>query len=161
MIINIHDTTPASTTPKYVKWMFAGLFALMYSVFALLAFCLIHYAGSILFGIFIAIFPFLCLFWFLWDQRKLANSFIEVSEHSVEVTEYPFGRKSVIHIQISDIDHARLVRPSSWKLRGPRIKDIGIPYIVFYDKQGKQLFKLLAYPEAIQFQQSITHLVEI
>ena len=44
------------------------------------------------------------------------------------------------------------------KLRGPRIYNIGIPYIVFYNKHEKQLFKLLAYPQAKQFQESITNI---
>ena len=159
MIINIHDTTPASTTPKYLKWMFGGLFVLTYSIFALLAFCLFYYVHHFLFGIFIAVLPFHFLFWFLWNQRNLSNSFVEISNNSVVVTEYPFGHKTVKAIAISSIDHAKLLLPSSMKLRGPRIYNIGIPYVVFYDKHGTQLFKLLAYPQALQFQQSVTSIL--
>lgn len=158
MTLNIHDTTPASKTPKWEKWMFAGMFTLMYSIFALGAFAVIAYAGQIAVGILLAILPFLFLLWFVWDQKNLSNSYIEVSDKEITVIEYPLGRKTVGHIAYAQIDHARLIRPYSWSLRGPRIKDVGIPYIVFFDKSGNQLFKILAYPESLRFQQSVTQL---
>lgn len=156
MKLNIHDTTPASKTPKWLKGMLAGLFVLFYSIFALGAFAVIFYAGHIAAGVLLAVLPLGFLLWFLWDQRNLAKSHIDITEDTVIVTEYPLGRRTVRTIPYPQIDHAGLVRPYSGKLRGPRIKDVGIPYIVFYDKNGNQLFKLLASPEAIQFQQSIT-----
>lgn len=159
MRIKIHDTTPASKTSKYLVWLFVVSFILFYSFFALLSFCVIYYTNRILNGIFIALIPFAFPLWFCWDQRNLSNSFVEIYDDYVIVTEYPWGRKSVKKILFSEIDHAKLLIPNSIKLRGPRIYNIGIPYIVFYNKQEKQLFKLLAYPEAIQFQQSITTLI--
>lgn len=158
MSLNIHDTTPHSVTPRHMKWIYAGLFLLMYSIFALLSFCLITIAGNIPAAIAVAVIPFVPLAYVLWDQSNLEKAYLEILESSVLVTEYPFGHKTVKQIPISDIDHAELIRPRSPKLRGPRIRDIGIPYVVFYDKQGKQLFKLLAYPEALEFQRNVTHL---
>lgn len=159
MMLNIHDTTPASKTPKWLKGMLAGMFVLLYSIFALGAFVVIFYAGQIAIGIMLAILPLLFLQWFLWDQKNLANSHIEITSENIIITEYPLGRKTVKTIAYPQIDHAKLVRPYSGKLRGPRIKDVGIPYIVFYDKNENQLFKLLAYPEALQFQQTITRMI--
>ena len=158
MILNIHDTTPHSVTPRHMKWIFAGLFLLMYGIFALLSFCLISIAGNIPAAIAVAVIPFVPLAYVLWDQRNLRNACVEIRESSVLVTEYPFGHKTVKQIPIADIDQAELLRPRSPKLRGPRIRDIGFPYVVFYDRQGKQLFKLLAYPEALEFQKRVTHL---
>ncbi len=158
MTLNIHNTTPASKTPKWLKCMLFGTFALMYSIFALGAFAVIAYAGQIATGMLLAILPLLFLLWFLWDRKNLANSCIEISKEEVTIIEYPLGRKTVNHIAYGQIDHARLIRPYSWELRGPRIKDLGIPYIVFFDKSGKQLFKILAYPESLKFQQSVTEL---
>ena len=131
----------------------------MYSIFALCAFAVIYYAKHIVAGIIIALLPLSFLLWFLLDEQNLSNSYIEILDNNIIVVEYPFGRKSVKCFEFSQIDHTKLVRPYSSKLHGPRIYDIGIPYIVFYDKQEKQLFKLLAYPQAIQFQQSITRLI--
>ena len=158
MTLNIHDTTPASKTPKWLKGMLYGLFALMCIPYALGAFAVITYAGQIAFGVLLAILPFLFLLLLLWTLKNLARSCIDISKEEVTVIEYPFGRKTVKHIAYEQIDHARLILPGSWKLRGPRIKSVGIPYIVFFDKSGKQLFKILAYPEALQFQQSVTKL---
>lgn len=158
MTLNIHDTTPASKTAKWLKWMLFGTFALMYSIFALMAFIVIAYAGQIAVGMLLAILPLLFLLCFLWNQKNLANSCIEISKEEVTVIEYPLGRKTVKHIAYGQIDHAKLIRPYSLELRGPRIKDVGIPYIVFFDKSGKQLFKILAYPEGLQFQESVTKL---
>lgn len=158
MRINIHDTTPASKTPKFVVWMFIVLFILFYSMFAMASFCVIYYANEILVGIFIALMPFTFLLWFHWDQQNLANSFVEIFDDYVIVTEYLWGKKLVKIIQINEIDHTKLLLPNSMKLRGPRIYNIGIPYIVFYNKHEKQLFKLLAYPQAKQFQESIINI---
>ena len=158
MVLNIHDTTPAFKTPKWIKCMFAGLFMLIYSIFALVAFAVVVYSGQIAVGILLAVLPFLFLLLFLWDQKNLANSCIEISEEEVTVIEYPLGRKTVKHIAYRQINHAKLIRPYSWDPHGPRIKDVGIPYIVFFDQNGKQLFKILAYPESLQFQQSVTKL---
>lgn len=157
--INIHNTTPTSKTPKYLVYMFVGLFVLMYGLFAMMAFCLVYYGNNILVAIIIALIPFSFLFWILWEQNNLANSYVEIFNDYIIVTEYPWGRKSVRQIQVSDIDHAKLLTPSSMNLRGPRIYYIGIPYIVFYDKKEKQLLKLLAYPKSKEFQQSITNIV--
>ena len=156
MRINIHDATPASKTPKYIMWMFVGLFVLMYGIFAMVSFCVVFYANEILGGILIALIPFAFLFWVLWDKRNLSRSFVEIFDDYVIVTEYPWGRKTVTKIHIAEIDHTKLLIPSSIKLRGPRIYSVGIPYIVFYNKQDKQLFKLLASPQAKQFQENIT-----
>lgn len=155
MRINIHDTTPASKTPKFFVWIDIVLFILFYSIFAMLSFCVIYYANEILVGIFIALIPFAFPLWFHWSQRNLANSFVEVFDDYVIVTEYPWGRKLIKKIQITEIDHTKLLLPNSMALQGPRIYNIGIPYIVFYSKHEKQLFKLLAYPQAKQFQESI------
>lgn len=155
MRIAIHNTTPASKTPKYIVWMFIVLFILFCSMFATASFCIIYYANEILVGIFIALMPFAFLLWFHRNQRNIANSYVEVFDDYVIVTEYPWGKKSVKKIQITEIDHTKLLLPSSIKLRGPRIYIIGIPYIVFYNKHEKQLFKLLAYPQAKQFQETI------
>ena len=65
MRINIHDTTPSSSVPKWFKWMFIALFLLVYSLFAIIAFCLIYYARSMISGIIIALIPFVFLFYFL------------------------------------------------------------------------------------------------
>jgi len=158
MRLNIHDTTPSSVMPKRFIWMFTGLFILFYGIFAAMAFCLIYYADSILFGIFTAILPFAALLWFLWDQHNLSNSFVEIFDTYLLVIEYPWGRKSIRKIPFSEIDYAKFLISYSMELHGPRIHHIGIPYIVFYNQQGKQLFKLLTYPEAIAFQKSITRI---
>ena len=113
MRINIHDTTPASKTPKYIVWMFVGLFVLTYSIFAMLSFCVIFYANEILGGILIAFIPFVFLFWFLWDQRNLSKSFVEIYNDYVIVTEYPWGRKTVTKILIAEINHTKLLTPNS------------------------------------------------
>ena len=91
-------------------------------------------------------------------REQITVNNIEISKEEVTVIEYPLGRKTVKHIAYGQIDHAKLIRPYSLELRGPRIKDVGIPYIVFFDKNGKQLFKILAYPEGLQFQESVTKL---
>ncbi len=156
MVLNIHDTTPAFK--KWQKWMLAGMFTLIYSMFALMAFVLIVYGGQIVVAVFLAVLPILFLLWFLWDHKNLSNSYIEISDNGITVIEYPLGRKAVKHIAYTQIDHARLIRPYSGSLRGPRIRDVGIPYIVFFDCKGNQLFKILAYPESLRFQQSVTQL---
>ena len=138
--------------------MFTGLFMLIYSIFALGAFVIVVYSGQIVIGILLAGLPVLFLLWFYWDRKNLTNSCIEISEQEVTVVEYPLGRKTVAHIAYGQIHHAKLIRPYSWKLHGPRTKDVGIPYIVFFDQKGKQLFKILAYPESLRFQQSVTEL---
>ena len=95
MRIAIHNTTPASKAPKFLAWMFIVLFILFYSMFAMASFCIIYYANEILVGIFIALMPFTFLLWFHWNQRNFANSFVEVFDDFVMVTEYPWGKKSV------------------------------------------------------------------
>ncbi len=158
MKLNIHDTTPASKTPKWLKTIFIIVFSLLYSIFALMAFVLVYYAGAIWGAIVIALIPFIFLALVLWNSQNLSKSYIEVSTEDITVVEYPFGRKRVVHISYTEIHHAELIRPHSMKLRGPRIRDVGIPYIVFYDENEKQLFKILAYPPALEFQESITTL---
>ena len=158
MTLNIHDRTPASETPMWLKSMLIGMFLLMYSFFALMAFVVISYSGHVVGGLTVALLPILFLLWFLWDQKNLSKAHIDISDEGIIVTEYPLGRKSVKRIEYAQIHHAKLIRPYSIKLRGPRTMDLGIPYVVFYNQSEEQLFKLLAYPEALKFQQSVTQL---
>lgn len=160
MRINIHYTTPSSLESSRIKWGYIGIFVLIYSFYAVMSYCVIVYADRVLLGLVIALIPFAFLLWLLWHERNLSNSFVEVLDDRVVVTEYPFGKKAVRTVLISDVDHARLLIPSSMKLHGPRNRSVGIPYVVFYNGGGKQLFKLIASPEAIKFQESITHLIE-
>lgn len=155
MRINIHNTTPSSAVPKWFIWMFIALFLLVYSLFAMMSFCLIYYARSILSGIIIALIPFAFLAYFLLLYRALAYSFAEITDELVVLTEFYFGRKTVREIPISHIHHTKQLFPSSFKLCGLRIPNSNVPYIVFYDRQERQLFKLRAYPEALKFQQYI------
>lgn len=64
MILNSHNSTPTTKLPKYLTYMFAVLFILMYSIFALLGFVVIYYAKAIWVSILLIILPFIFLFGF-------------------------------------------------------------------------------------------------
>ena len=78
--------------------------------------------------------------------KDMEKAYIEIKENKIHVVDYYCGIKKEKLFSFSDITSAEICIGNSLKVKGYRISEMGIQYIVF--RNGKKyLFKIIHLPE--------------
>ena len=84
-------------------------------------------------------------------QKDMDKAFVEVVDGAITVADYYFGIKKEKVFSEHNIGCAEVILGYSMRVRGYRYSNVGTTYIVFYDKNGKYMFKILCAPETKEF----------
>ena len=84
-------------------------------------------------------------------QRDMDKAYVEIVDDVIIAVDYYFGIKKEKTFSIRDIAAAETLTGYSMRVRGYRYSNAGITYIVFRDKSGKYMFKVICVPETKQF----------
>ena len=151
MRFNTHDTTPKSETKKSVRLMLAVNSVLIVSLFLFLAAACSLYIKSLL-PAFVILTPVVVLAILLAiSQKDMERAFIDITDDKITVTDFYFGIRREKTFSMSEIECAEIIMGYSMRLRGYRHSGAGCTYIVFRDKAGNYMFKLICAPETKQY----------
>ena len=83
--------------------------------------------------------------------KDMDRAYVEISDQRITVADYCFGVEQKKVFSMQDIASAEILPGSSLRLRGYRYDQMGSAYIVFRDRNGKYMFKILCVPETRQY----------
>jgi len=151
MKVFIHDFTPKRKEPKYIKYVFAFFYVFFLFIFAAMFFYIKEhrYLLEIPLFLFLLALP-LCVY---IKIDRLCNSYIDYDGEIIYVVEYKLFGKKEKFITVSEIHHNKRLPANDPRLRSS--VSSGFEYIVFFDKDNNQLFKLLYTPVAEEFSQAL------
>lgn len=147
MRFNTHDTTPRRQNSKKVKLTFSV--SLPFVGVALLFFAVVcsYYARNALVGV-LMVAPFVVFGGVYYRMTLDMNkAFVEFDGNEIRVVDYYFGAKREKTFLTADVASAQSLWGGSFRIKGYRWHYVGMHYIVFRDRDGKYLFKILALPE--------------
>lgn len=139
MKIYIHSQTPKPKMSKTTKIMFIITSSLFLSMFLLAAFVCFFIANSIIGGIILILIPIFLFALVYFSITDLEKAYIEICEDHIVAVGFFAGISKIKRFQKDDI-HSYKFPKSLDRIPGAKLKFVR--YIVFYDKNGKYLFKI-------------------
>ena len=139
MKIYIHSQTPKPKMSKTIKIMFIITSSLFLSIFLLAAFVCFFIANSIIGGIILILIPIFLFALVYFSITDLEKAYIEICEDHIVAVEFFAGISKIKRFQKDDIQSYKFSK-SLDRIPGTKLKFVR--YIVFYDKNGKYLFKI-------------------
>lgn len=151
MRFNTHNRTPKIETKKSVKIMLTIGFGFMISILIFLAIVFSFYINSFMPAVLILT-PVLVLSMLITiPQKDMERAFIEIIDDTVIAEDYYLGIRIKKTFLLRDIAEAEVLVGYSIRVRGYRYSNAGCSYIVFRDKSGKYMFKVICVPETKDF----------
>lgn len=150
MKLNMHDHTPRRSLSRFQKVMFLLSAVLLYSIPVLLACCLFYYERNILAGILTLVVPIALVAVAAIPFVDMSRSYVEFDGDTVTVVDYYCFLKKEKRFNICQIDSTESLLANSFRMRGRRMgyNFFTVRYIVFRDRNGRYLFKILETAEA-------------
>lgn len=146
MKLNTHERTPRPKNSKLITALFVLCFVLVYVMFGLGAFACIYYGKSVIGGLFVIAILVFCTLVICIPFFDMKKAYIEIVDNNIYVVDYYLGIKKEKRFLVSDITSAEVVSGYSNIVKGYRMREAGIQYIIF--KNGKEyLFKMICLPE--------------
>ena len=148
MRFHTHDRTPRPKMSKLLKALFlisGGLLGGFFLFFAVYASITIK---SIAPALIVAEIPLLAVL-ILIGIRDMNRAYVEINGDSIDVVDYYCFVKRKKSVSIQEIARMEILSRGSRKMRG-----LAYPlcsYLVFWDREGKYLFKLFYTPETMQY----------
>ena len=151
MRFNTHNRTPKIVTNKSLRIMFVLCYGLVAAFFLFLAIAASVISRNILPAV-VIIGPLIVLAGvILITQKDMDRAYVEISNQVVTVVDYCCGVEQKKVFSMQDIASAEILPGSSLRVRGYRYDQMGSAYIVFRDRNGKYMFKILYAPETQQY----------
>lgn len=151
MIINTHNRTPKVELNKSVKFLIVFGFCLIIALFLFMAVVCSLYINSIMPAIVILVLALVLAILIVLTHKDMDRAYVEIIDDVIIVTDYYFGIKKEKRFFIRDIATAEVLIGYSMRMGGYRYSNAGCTYIVFRDKSGKYMFKVICLPETKQF----------
>jgi hypothetical protein len=151
MRFHTHDRTQKAQSKKSVKIILAFGFGLTIAFFLLIAVVCSLYINSIMPAVLILSPLTVLVILIAITQRDMDKAYVEIVDDVIIAVDYYFGIKKEKTFSIRDIAAAETLTGYSMRVRGYRYSNAGITYIVFRDKSGKYMFKVICVPETKQF----------
>ena len=151
MRFNTHNRTPKIETKKAVKIMLTISFGLIISLFLFMAIVCSLYIDSVMPAIVILTPVLVLAILIALTQKDMDRAYVEIVDDAIIVTDYYIGIKTEKIFYMPDIATAEILFGYSMRVHGYRYSNAGCSYIVFRDKSGKYMFKIICVPETKQF----------
>ena len=141
MKFNMYGRTPRGKTPRWITVFLVSFFACLVVIFLMAGIVMSIDAQSI-FPALIIVFTisFLTVLLFATGYN-MNHSYIEITNETIRIIEYPFFKKRERIVLLSDIKKAK------WRAGGRG----QLPYLVFKNSRNKNLFHLDYVPEVISY----------
>lgn len=81
--------------------------------------------------------------------RDMNRAYVEINGDSIDVVDYYCFVKKEKTVSIQEIARMEILSRGSWKMRG--LANPLYSYLVFWDREGKYLFKVFNTPETMQY----------
>ena len=148
MKLNTHDRTPRPKPLKskleIVLWVISAI--LICSFCGITIFAGFAYAETPLAGVFLILLYAAMAIMILIPIKDIEKAYVEINANNIHIVDYYCGIKKEKLFSFSDITSAEICIGNSLKVKGYRISEMGIQYIVF--RNGKKyLFKIIHLPE--------------
>ena len=141
MKFNMYGRTPRGKTPRWITIFLISFFACLVTFFLIVGIVMSIDAQSI-FPALIIVFTISFFTVLLFATGYSMNhSYIEVTNETIRIIEYPFFKKRERIVLLSDIKKAK------WRAGGRG----RLPYLVFKNDRNKNLFHLDYVPEVRSF----------
>ena len=151
MRFHTHDRTPKIKNKKSIKIILAFGFGLIIAFFLFMAVVCSLYINSIMPAVVILAPLTALVILIVITQRDMDKAYVEIVDDVIIAVDYYFGIKKEKTFFIQDIAAAETLTGYSMRVRGYRYCNAGITYIVFRNKSGKYMFKVICVPETKQF----------
>ena len=141
MKFNIYGRNPRGKTPRWITVFLVSFFACLIVIFLMFGIVMSIDAQSI-FPALIIVFTisFFTVLLFATGYN-MNHSYIEITNETIRIIEYPFFKKRERIVLLSDIKKAK------WRAGGRG----RLPYLVFINSRNKNLFHLDCVPEVRSF----------
>ena len=141
MKFNMYGRNPRGKTPRWITVFLVSFFTCLVVIFLMFGIVMSIDAQSI-FPALIIVFTisFFTVLLFATGYN-MNHSYIEITNETIKIIEYPFFKKRERIILLSDIKKAK------WKAGGRG----RLPYLVFINSKNKNLFHLDYVPEVISY----------
>ena len=141
MKFNMYGRTPRGKTPKWITILLISFFACLAALFFMVGIVMSIDAQSI-FPALIIVFTisFFTVLLFATGYN-MNHSYIEITNETIRIIEYPFFKKRERIVLLSDVKKAK------WRAGGRG----QLPYLVFKNDRNKSLFHLDYVPEVISY----------
>ena len=141
MKFNMYGRTPRGKTPRWITIFLISGFACFLTIFLMVGIVMSIYAQSI-FPALIIVFTISFFTVLIFATCYTMNhSYIEITNETIRIIEYPFFKKRERIVLLSDIKKAKLRAGGGRRL----------PYLVFKNSRNKNLFHLDYVPEVISY----------
>lgn len=151
MRFNTHERTPKVEPKPSIKIILIIGFGLIVALLILAAIACSLSANSIMPAVVILVPMLVLAILFAQILKDMEKAYIEIADDAIFATDYYFGIKSEKEFSVRQIGTAEILLGSSIRVRGYRYSNAGCTYIVFRDKRGKYMFKVICVPETKQF----------
>ena len=141
MKFNMYGRTPRGKTPKWITIFLISFFACLAALFFMVGIVISIDLQSI-FPALITVFS-ISVFTAILSALgyNMNHSYIEITNETIRIIEYPFFKKREKIVLLSDLKKAK------WRAGG-RVR---LPYLVFKNDRNKNLFHLDYVPEVIAY----------
>ena len=141
MKFNMYGRTPRGKTPKWITIFLISFFACLAALFFMVGIVISIDLQSI-FPALITVFS-ISVFTVILSALgyNMNHSYIEITNETIRIIEYPFFKKRERIVLLSDIKKAK------WRAGGRG----RLPYLVFKNDRNKSLFHLDYVPEVIAY----------
>ena len=137
MKFNMYGRTPRGKTPRWITVFLVSFFACLVVIFLMVGIIMSIDAQSIFLALIIVFtISFFTVLLFA-TSYNMNHSYIETTNETIKIIEYPFFKKRERIVLLSDIKKAK------WKAGGRG----RLPYLVFKNEKNKNLFHLDFVPE--------------
>ena len=141
MKFNMYGRTPRGKTPKWITIFLISFFACLAALFFMIGIVISIDLQSI-FPALIIVFS-ISVFTVILSALgyNMNHSYIEITNETIRIIEYPFFKKREKIVLLSDLKKAE------WRAGGR----VQLPYLVFKNDRNKNLFHLDYVPEVIAY----------
>ena len=141
MKLNMYGRTPRGKTPRWITVFLVSFFACLVVIFLMVG-IVISIDHQSIFPALITVFA-ISFFAVLLSALgyNMNHSYIEITNETIRIIEYPFFKKRERIVLLSDIKKAK------WRAGGRG----QLPYLMFKNEQNKNLFHLDYVPEVIEY----------
>ena len=141
MKFNMYGRTPRGKTPRWITIFLISFFACLVVIFLMVG-IVISIDLQTIFPALITVFAisFFAVLLFATGYN-MNHSYIEITNETIRIIEYPFFKKRERIVLLSDIKKAK------WRAGGRG----QLPYLVFKNSRNKNLFHLDYVPEVISY----------
>ena len=141
MKFNMYGRTPRGKTPRWITVYLVSFFACLVVIFLMVG-IVISIDHQSIFPALITVFA-ISFFAVLLSALgyNMNHSYIEITNETIKIIEYPFFKKHERIVLLSDVKKAK------WRAGGRG----QLPYLVFKNDRNKSLFHLDCVPEVISY----------